>query len=90
MLTRHGPWSYHVRVKNTTVSQEIDEWLTEQNKLHGRDYEIVMEAISHPNSPKLQATRFTGMRAVPVTYEPIFFFNDLSLTSYVKLTWGGR
>ena len=98
MLTQHGPWSHHVRLKGTDEMNEAVMWLARQGKAENIDYEILIERIEHKKTkrvitPGIPTTRPSGRSAtlpqVTTSVEPIMFFNEVKLAAYVKLTWGG-
>ena len=96
MLAKHGPWTRHVRVKGTDAMNEAVMWLAQQGKVENIDFEILIENIEHRNTKKVSVsvttTRPSGRKATIAravqSVEPIMFFNEASLASYVKLTWG--
>ena len=96
MLAKHGPWERHVRVRGTDAMNEAVMWLARQGKAENVDYEILIEQIQTKNTQKVFAPVKPGSswakkgitgHYVPVA-QPIMFFNESSLASYVKLTWG--
>lgn len=93
MLAKHGPWEKHVRTKTLDSMNEAVMWLARQGKIENVDFEILVEDIQTKNSKKVFAPARTvngrniPARQVSVT-QPIMFFNDASIASYVKLTWG--
>ena len=96
MLAKHGPWERHVRVKSTDAMNEAVMWLAGQGKAENIDFEILIEKIEHKNTKKTfvpvtrtrPSGRTTTMNQAVQSVEPIMFFNEASLASYVKLTWG--
>ena len=80
MLAKHGPWNHHVRVRNIQASNEADAWLVSQGKKYIEDFEVLLENIQHKTSKQITGS----WQLYP---QPILFFNDASLASYVKLTW---
>jgi hypothetical protein len=96
MLANHGPWAYHVKIKGSKVCDEVLEWLVAQGKTDPRDYEII-----NITQPTMDIKTFVGVTSpmgkrirLPRTntnvLETVFFFNDSSLATYIKLTWGNR
>jgi hypothetical protein len=94
MLAKHGPWLHHVRISKSVNFVSAVEWLTKQGKKQDIDYEILIEKIEHRNTQIVQPGKTSGSKQFTnptvKAIEPILFFNDASLASYVKLTWGGR
>ena len=98
MLAQHGPWAYHVRVKGVETMLEVEKWLNNTGRKLNVDYESLVENIEHKNTKKtfvpVTTVRPSGRtRTMPQavqSVEPILFFNDPSIATYVKLTWGGR
>lgn len=95
MLAKHGPWSHHVRTRSPEAAAEAQEWLVNQGKKPVTDFEVLVEDIQHKNSkkvfvaPKTSSGRQRAPRLVG-NLQPIIFFNEVSLATYVKLTWGGK
>lgn len=98
MLAKHGPWAHHVRVNGVETMLEVEKWLNESGKKLNVDYESLVEPIEHRGTKKylipVTSTRPSGRTAVvqkaQQSVEPIIFFNDPSIATYIKLTWGGR
>jgi hypothetical protein len=94
MLAKHGPWFHHVRVPNILVSTQVEQWLIETGRVEFKDFEVLTERIETKNTKK--ASLPTPMAAAVrwrdhyASIEPIIFFNDPTIATYVKLTWGGR
>lgn len=96
MLAKHGPWEKHVRTKGMDAMQEAVMWLARQGKAENIDYEVLIEDIENKNSVKTFVPARPGSSAARqgiagsfvIKPEPIMFFNDTGLASYVKLTWG--
>lgn len=91
MLAQHGPWTHHVRVKGVETMLEVEKWLNSTGRKLNVDYESLVENIEHKNTKKTFVPSRSGQATKTVTsVEPILFFNDPSIATYVKLTWGGR
>ena len=98
MLAKHGPWSHHIRVKNTSVLEEVEAWLISSGKKENVDYEVLIQAIEHRHTKKTfvpftitsSGGRTSTMPLPQQQVEPILFLNDLGAATYIKLTWGGR
>lgn len=97
LLAQHGPWSHHVRVKDTTTLGEALLWLDQQGKVQDKDYEVLVEHIEHRQTKTVmmpgQLSGKTTMSLQPrvsKSVEPIIFINDSSLATYIKMTWGGQ
>lgn len=98
MLAKHGPWSHHVRVKDLAACEQAETWLRQSGKVENQDYEVLIESIEHRNTKKVLVSPSASMtrRSNPTrprlvtSVEPILFLNDISLVTYIKLTWGGR
>lgn len=93
MLAKHGPWEKHVRTKTLDNMDEAVMWLARQGKVENIDFEVLVEDIQIKNSKKVfTPARTVNGRSIPTrqvsVIQPIMFFNDASLASYVKLTWG--
>lgn len=95
MLAKHGPWEFHVRVKSLDAMNDAVIWLVNQAKIENTDFEVLVEAIQVKSakkvfSPSFSSTRKTTgpIRRYSAPIQPIMFFNDPKLASYVKLTWG--
>jgi hypothetical protein len=67
------------------VSMDVEAWLVKQGHQHERDYEILIEPLQTKNTQNVGI--LPGQVKFPL--QPIFFFNDASIATYVKLTWGG-
>lgn len=71
-------------------------WLARQGKAENIDFEVLIEKIEHKNTTKTvvpitmkrPSGRTATMNQAVQSVEPIMFFNDATLASYVKLTWG--
>ena len=85
-LAKCGPWDFHVRLKSMNDAFKAKEWLTEQGKLFGTHYEVIEAEIT--NAKGGTQTYTDARNRTVIAPRPIFFFNDSSLASYVKLTWG--
>lgn len=90
MLAKHGPWAYHVRVKSTDVMNEIVMWMASNRKAEDIDYEILIEGIENKMTRRTVIQTPSGLNKTMTSIEPIFFLNDASIATYIKLTWGGR
>lgn len=90
MLAKHGPWSHHIRMKNTEVLEEVESWLISSGKKENVDYEVLIQAIDHRHTKKTFVTMPSGPQRRLQSMEPILFLNDLGSATYIKLTWGGR
>lgn len=93
MLACHGPWLHHVRVLSLDAATEAHEWLESQGKKEFKDFEILDQPIEHKRTTKyVTAPRGVGKSAphpvIKQSIEPIIFLNDVTLASYIKLTWG--
>jgi hypothetical protein len=93
MLAKNGPWSHHVRVKDTTVMTEAVDWLENNGHRMSVDYEVLMVPIGNAKNSANNAV-FRPRRGTPWgvaqvgNMEPIILFNDPSIFAYVKLRWG--
>ena len=85
MLAKQGPWTKHTRVKSLDAMNEAVMWLARQGKAENIDYEILIQDIQHKNA---KITVILGKGGIMISPQPIMFFNDAGLASYVKLTWG--
>jgi hypothetical protein len=74
---------------------EVENWLNSTGKVLNVDYECLIENIENKATkktfvPNLHSNRNKTMGRAVQTVEPIIFFNDSTIATYVKLTWGGR
>lgn len=95
MLAKHGPWNHHVRVSSVSIMLDVENWLNSTGKVLNVDYESLIERIEHKTTkktfvPNLSPSRYSPRAQVTQSVEPIIFFNDPNIATYVKLTWGGR
>ena len=77
-LAKHGPWEHHVRTNGSNNFNEICEWLLESGYKFTKDWFYINYDMG------CKTEKVLGKMVM----NPIFFFNDPQLASYVKLTWG--
>lgn len=95
MLAKHGPWAKHVKVRGMSELGSALVWLHSQGAVENVDFEVLIQDIQTKTSQKVAVQQVGNGPRIKRTVGsfvnkpvPIMFFNDASLASYIKLTWG--